>query len=116
MKCYLANGVGRRDTQGAFRALSRGFSHWASGRVDINHPDYCHVKCSMTPSMKPGNYQVYLLINHESDLGSVVIATCQCAAGYVNQYTYNVFKYYHPFNRKLPHVLMFLHFSTVFFQ
>ena len=118
---YLANGVGRRDTQGAFQALSRGFSHWASGRVDhievnISHPDYCHVKCSMTHSMKPGNYQVYLLIKCESDLGSVVIATCQCAAGYVNQYTYNVFKYYHPFNRKLPHVLMFLHFSTVFFQ
>ena len=41
---YLANGVGRRDAQGAFRALSRGFSHWASGRVDrievnINHPE-----------------------------------------------------------------------------
>ena len=57
----------------------------------------------MTPSMKPGNYQVYLLIKREADLGS---ATCQCVAGYVNQYTYNVF------NRKsasCTHVSALLH-------
>ena len=42
---------------GAFCALSRGFSHWASGQVDhvevnLKHPMYCHVKCT---SMKPEN-------------------------------------------------------------
>lgn len=43
----------------AFRALQRGFNHWSSGRLDhlevqYKHPVYCHVRCQMTPSMKPG--------------------------------------------------------------
>ncbi len=31
---YLAGHVGLIGDQGAFRALSRGYTHWASGRVD----------------------------------------------------------------------------------
>ena len=30
---YLACGTGRTPMQGAFRALTRGFNHWASGRL-----------------------------------------------------------------------------------
>ena len=47
---YLAEGSGNTSGKGAFRALQRGFNHWASGRlskleVNVNHPDFCHVKC-----------------------------------------------------------------------
>ena len=83
---YLAEGVGRAVTRGAFCALTRGFTHWSSGRMDrmevnLHNPKFCHVKCTMTPSMKPGSYQVYILLRKERDLASVVAATCECAAG-----------------------------------
>ena len=61
---YLAEGVGSSTaTEGAFRALSRGFIHWASGRledleININNPSYCHVRSNMNPSMKQGSYDV----------------------------------------------------------
>lgn len=72
--------------QGAFRALTRGYNHWASGRLDqmqvnTQHPSYCHVRCACTPSMKPGRYKVYLLLGHEDDIVNIEIATCECAAG-----------------------------------
>ena len=31
---YLAAGCGRKETEGAFRALQRGYAHWAPGRLD----------------------------------------------------------------------------------
>ena len=86
---YLAEGVGNKSVGGAFRALKRGFTHWASGRMDhlsvnYTHPKYCHVKCNMIPSMKTGLYHVYILLVKEKDLaGGIVKATCECAAGYV---------------------------------
>lgn len=63
---YLAAGSGRKEDHGAFRALQRGYTYWASGRLDrlevnYRHPQYCHVRCCMTPSMKAGLYHVYLL-------------------------------------------------------
>ena len=52
----MAKGVGASQQQGAFRALSQGYIHWKSGRinnieVNLKHPNYCHVKCSVKPSM-----------------------------------------------------------------
>ena len=63
---YLAGHVGRAG-EGAFRALTRGYTHWASGRlqelqVNTNNPLYCHVQCVMSPSMRAGTYRVYLLL------------------------------------------------------
>ena len=87
---YLAEGVGRSTAaEGAFRALSRGFTHWASGRlehleININNPSYCHVRSNMKPSMKQGSYDVYLLLERtKEDMASIRTATCQCTAGYV---------------------------------
>lgn len=86
---YLAEGVGRSTaSEGAFRALSRGFSHWASGRlehleININNPSYCHVRSKMKPSMKQGSYDVYILLERtKEDMASISTATCQCTAGY----------------------------------
>ena len=87
MYTYLAGHVRRcSNSEGAFRALKRGYTHWASGRlekieVNTNHPGYCHVRSTTTPSMKPGMYKVYLLLKHDGPLTSVLQATCQCAAG-----------------------------------
>ena len=87
---YLAEGIGRDLTEqgSTFRALTRGYIHWASGRMDqmeINtrHPEFCHVKCCMNPSMKPGVYHVYILLRRDGEVGNVCTATCECAAGYV---------------------------------
>ena len=40
---YLAGNVGQAGDEGAFRALARGYTHWASGRlqqlqVNTNNP------------------------------------------------------------------------------
>ena len=83
---YLACGVNQSEMHGAFRALTRGYNCWASGRIDqveINtmHPTYCHVRCTCTPSMKPGKYQVYLLLLREDHGTKIETATCECAAG-----------------------------------
>ena len=83
---YLAGHVGHTGDQGAFRALARGYTHWASGRlqeleVNTNHPQYCHVRCAMNPSMKTGTYRVHLLLSQERSLATICSATCECAAG-----------------------------------
>ena len=83
---YLAGHCGRDSSEGAFRALSRGYIHFASGRlegieVNINHPLYCHVRCTIKPSMKSGTYHVYLLLQRDGELATMCSATCECAAG-----------------------------------
>ena len=88
MYTYLACGTDHSPMKGAFRALTRGFNHWASGRlhqVQVNslHPQFCHVRATCTPSMKPGNYHVYLLLARDGAVATVHTATCECAAGYV---------------------------------
>ena len=75
--------------QGAFRALSRGYTHWASGRLSVlevncHNPHYCHVRSAMKPSMKVGTYKVYLLLGRTGNFATVVAATCECAAGHVH--------------------------------
>ena len=40
----------------------------------------------MTPTMKQGLYNVYLLLGSEEDLVTIRVATCECAAGYVCNY------------------------------
>ena len=64
---YLACGVGCPERQGAFRAWTRGYNHWAFGRLDqlqVNaaQPCYCHTRGTTTPSTKPGSYHVDLLL------------------------------------------------------
>ncbi len=88
MYTYLAGHVGRIGEQGAFRALSRGYTHWASGRVDelqvnTNNPICCHVRSKMKPSMKTGVYNTYIFLAREGDVACIKLATCECAAGYV---------------------------------
>lgn len=85
---YLAGHVCHIGDEGAFRALSRGYTHWASGRVDelqvnTNNPQCCHIRCKMKPSMKTGVYNTYMLLGREGDLACIKVATCECAAGYV---------------------------------
>lgn len=63
---YVARHTGRDSGEGTFRALLRGYTHWASGRIDrlevnLQHPKYCHVRSVMKRSMKPGTYHVWLL-------------------------------------------------------
>lgn len=82
---YLSLGVGRSVTEGAFRALTRGYTHWASGRMDYmevntRNPKYCHIRSNMRPSMKPGLYKVYILLQKKNEITSVEVATCECAA------------------------------------
>ena len=89
MYTYLAGHVGCSGDEGAFRAPTRGYTHWASRRLDqltvnINNPKYCHVRATMKPSMKTGAYHVYLLLQSDDEgLASILSATCECAAGYV---------------------------------
>ena len=83
---YWAEGVGRSGGEGAFRALARGYVHWASGRmekleINIQNPLFCHVRCTMKPSMKSGTYKVYVLLERDGTFGQVKSATCGCAAG-----------------------------------
>ena len=83
---YLSGALSRTGDEGAFRALSRGYTHWASGRLnvlEINtcNPQYCHVRSNLRPSMKTGSYQVYLLLGKSEIYVTVVSATCECAAG-----------------------------------
>ena len=54
---YLAGHVGRLGEEGAFSALARGYTHWASGwlqelQVNTNNQFFCHVQCTTSPSMK----------------------------------------------------------------
>ena len=83
---YLAGHVGHTGDQGVFRALTRGYTHWASGRleemeVNVSHPAYCHVRCKTKPSMRTGLYHMYLLLGREGELATIRSATCECAAG-----------------------------------
>jgi len=83
---YLSSRVGHESGEGTFRALTRGYTHWASGRIDrldINtqHPEYCHIQSVMKPSMKPGSYHVWLLLGRDGPFASIQRATCECAAG-----------------------------------
>ena len=81
---YLSCGEKQSTT---FRALYKGYNHWASGRVEkieinINNPSYCFVRCCVVPSMKAGVYKVNLLLRKDSaGYGEIQTASCQCAAG-----------------------------------
>ena len=82
---YLAGYIGHKGDGGACRSLTRGYNHWASGRLDqleinVNHPEYCHIRCLMKASMKSNTYHIYLLLRHQRELATVVSVTCECAA------------------------------------
>ena len=55
--------------------------------INTNHPEYCHVRRTMTPSMKSIPYHVYLL-GRDGELATICSATCECAAGKVVFYCY----------------------------
>ena len=64
---YLSAHASQGSGDGTFRALTQEYTHWASGRIDhlevnVQHPQYCHVQSSMKPSMKPGSYHVWILL------------------------------------------------------
>ena len=71
---YLAGHVGHRtNCEGAFRALKHGYGHWASGRlaridVNVDNPEYCHVRATTKPSMKPVSYNMGLLLKKNKPL------------------------------------------------
>ena len=46
-----------------------------------SNPSFCHVRCRMTPSMKQGVYNVYMLLGCEGEMATICAATCECAAG-----------------------------------
>lgn len=84
---YLAGHVGREEEQGAFRALTRGYSHRASGllqqvEVNTNNFYYCHVRATIRPSIKEGVYHVYILPGCDGELAMICSATCECATGF----------------------------------
>ena len=88
MYVYLASSAGRDvgKQEGTFRALTRGYTPWASGRisqieVNLENPMYCHVRSTMTPSMKQGNYHVWLLLERNGDFTTVLSATCERELG-----------------------------------
>ena len=90
MYTYLASGAGRdiEKEKGTFRALARGYTHYASGRmsqieVNLKNPFYCHVRSTVTPSMKQGNYRLWLLLGKNGDLATVLSGSYECVAGYM---------------------------------
>ena len=63
-----------------------GFKHWSSGQIEriqvnLKHPQFCHVKSYVQPSMKQGMYEVYVLLCVAGECEEVASATCDCAAG-----------------------------------
>jgi hypothetical protein len=84
---YLAGHIGcNSNTVGAFRALKQGYILWASGRlekieVNVNRPEYCHIRSAVKASMRKVTYTVYFLFHYTYYLSSVLRATCPCAAG-----------------------------------
>ena len=87
---YLSSHFGQECSDGTVRALTRGYTHWASGRIDnleinIQQPVLCHVrltmKLTMKLSMKKGWYNVWILLKGDGPYGYVEGATCACAAG-----------------------------------
>ena len=66
----------------------------------------------MKPSMKPGSYQVWIMLQRD-DLGyaTVKCATCQCAAGYVLYFHINKISHIYIFRKSASstHVSALLH-------
>ena len=80
---YLA-GVGWCKGEGAFSALSRGYTYWSSGQmeelgINTHNPYSCHVRCLMKQSMK----RVYILLTRDGKFAAIAKAKCHGAAGYV---------------------------------
>ena len=87
---YLAEGVGNEKGALAFRALKRGYVHWASGRlvkleVHNLNPLYTFVRSSVLPSMRAGIYTVKVMLKKEmirdQSIASITEASCECVAG-----------------------------------
>ena len=95
---YLSEDSGNTSGRGAFLALQRGFNHWSCGRlskleVNVKHLKFCLVRCEVTPSMKPDNYHVSMLLSRDGEMAAVEAATCECAAGYVDFNSCHIYIY-----------------------
>ena len=71
---YLAEKT-ESSGKGAFRALQRGFQHWSCGHPNnleliVQQPDFCHVRCELTPSMKAGSYHVTMILARDGELAN----------------------------------------------
>ena len=83
---YFSSSAGCENSDGTFRDLTRGYTHWASGKispVEVNYlnPQYSHVRSNMKPSMKPGTYCVWILLEKVGRFIAIKCVTCECAAG-----------------------------------
>ena len=83
---YLSTRAARECGEDTFRALSHGYTHWVSGRIDRvevndNSPEFCHIRSNTKPLMKPGTYNVWVLLGRMGSFATVQCATCECAAG-----------------------------------
>ena len=108
---YFGNFTGDSN---AFRALQHGFTHWSSGqlkKLDVHflHPLYCHIRCQMTPSMKQGNYNVYILLGCTGEMAVIERASCECAAGYVFVICITITLFYHSKSASCTHISALLH-------
>ena len=73
---YLDIHTGREHGEGTFRALSRGYTHWASGHVErievkCNNSLYCHVQSVMKPSMRQGSYRIWIVLKCTGQFATV---------------------------------------------
>ena len=83
---YLDTHTGREHGEGTFRALSCGYTHWASGRVErievnCKNPLYCHIQSVMKPSMRQGSYRIWLVLKCTGPYAAMSHVTCECTAG-----------------------------------
>ena len=86
---YHADCVGNTKGSMAFRALKKGYVHWASGRmnkieVQTHHPHFAFVRSVMIPSMRSGTYSLKVLLKKQTVnnqvVGDVCQASCECVA------------------------------------
>ena len=52
--------------------------------MNMNRPDYCHVRTAIRGSMWNVTYSMYLLLHFPDHETSIARATCPCAAGLVS--------------------------------
>ena len=78
---YLAGHVGHFGEEGVFRALERGYAHWASGRLSECQSNFLSSQMYHITIDEGWHIQVYMLLGKEGDVVIICSAKCDCAAG-----------------------------------